>query len=112
MNDTPDGKIDMPAMLCGRIVDVSGLAYVSDVEVGLAGVRPNGEKVHVVVRTSDIGGFEILLPAGPFVAARAATGIDGPAPIELDIEDGEIVPGEVVFTMPPEASTHLRFGFA
>ncbi len=111
MSDTETTPlVDVTPTIYGRIIDVSNFAYVSNVEVGIAAVRPDGEKVNVVVRTTDGGAFEIPVPAGPFVAARAATGIDGTAPIELDVEDGEIVPGDVVFTVAPEHGSHLRFG--
>ncbi len=105
-----EADVDTTPTIYGRIVDVSSLSYVARVEVGIAAIRPDGEKVNVVVLTTDTGEFDIPIPAGPFTAARAAAGIDGPAPVELDIEDGEIVPGDVVFTVAPEQGTHLRFG--
>ena len=98
--------------LIGRVVDISGHAYVANIEVGLAAIRPHGEKLSVIVKTDEDGNFLIVLPDGPIDAARVATELDGAQPIELDIEDGEIVPGEVVFSVAFEQGTHLRFGGA
>lgn len=111
-NSTPatETETDLPPTIHGRIVDVSNLTYVAQVEVGIAAVRPDGETVNVIVQTSDTGEFEIPIPAGPFTAARVAAGIDGPTPVDLEVDNGEIVPGDVIFTLAPEQGTHLRFG--
>jgi len=96
--------------LIGRVVDFSGHSYLASIDVGVTGVRTDGEKVTVIEQTDEGGNFIIVLPDGPFAMARAGTGLDGTQPVDLDIEDGEIVPGELVFSVAYELGTHLRFG--
>ncbi len=101
----------MTEQLHGRIIDVNDRKIIEGTEVGVTAVRADESQATVVVRADATGEFVIDLPAGPFTAARAAAAFEGCAPVELDLDDdGEILGGDIVFTVDPGMDSHLRLG--
>lgn len=96
----------------GRLVGVTGQVVLSGVSVWLAWDPEGGEVQSVETVTSADGEFSFVLPDGPITRGRiGVTGADA-VPLDLDVQDGELLGGEAILMMGEVLPSHLRFGGA
>lgn len=95
--------------LNGRLVGVTGQAYVADVEVWLAVQTTAGESSTLETVTDEEGFFSFDLPPEPLRAAKLGAVLLGVQPLDLEPNDQPLEPGEIMLFVDDFAPSHLKY---
>ena len=95
--------------LNGRLVGVTGQAYVADVVVWLAVQTTEGEASTLETITDEEGYFSYELPKEPLRAAKLGAVLEGVKPLDLEPNDQPLEPGEIMLFVDDFTPAHLKY---
>ena len=95
--------------LNGRLIGVTGQAYVADVVVWLAVQTIEGEASTLETTTDEEGFFTFELPTEPLRAAKLGAVLLGVQPLDLEPNDQPLAPGEIMLFVDDFAPSHLKY---
>lgn len=104
MSDETSARI-----LRGRLIGVTGQAYVADVEVWLATKTTAGESSTLETITDEGGFFAFDLPTEPLPAAKLGAVLLGVQPLDLEPNGQPLEPGEIMLFVDDFAPSHLKY---
>ncbi|WP_419930146.1 hypothetical protein [Candidatus Poriferisocius sp.] len=96
-------------ILHGRLVGVTGQAYVANVEVWLATKTTAGESSTLETITNEEGFFSFDLPTEPLHTAKLGAVLLGVQPLDLEPNDQALEPGEIMLFVDDFAPSHLKY---
>ena len=96
-------------ILHGRLVGISGKAYVAGVDVWLAVQTTAGESSTLETITDDEGFFSFDLPTEPLHAAKLGAVLEGVQPLDLEPNDQPLEPGEIMLFVDDFVPSHLKY---
>ena len=96
-------------VLHGRLVGVTGKAYVAGVDVWLAVQTTAGEPSTLESITDDEGFFSFDLPSEPLHAAKLGAVLEGVQPLDLKPKDEPLKPGEIMLFVDDFVPSHLKY---